>query len=283
MIAAAPTRPPALPVLRPLTAADVLDGGFRIIRAAPAAVAVPALVVAVLATLLRLATELLLEPGARPGLDIFGTGAAPSAGPGFWASTAVGAVQLVISLTGAGVVAGFVTAVAMATLSGRPPTLADGWATVRRRLPAVVGLATAIAGLETLALPILVVPGVLLWTVWCLAVPALVMEQAGPVRALRRSWRLVVRGSFWRVFGLRLLTALVALAFTYLVEVPFGAVAGLIGGGGGTSVAALALTGVGSLLTAAVTLPIRAGVDVMLYLDQRVRREAFDIVLRLAE
>lgn len=281
MTAVAPARPAALPVLRPLTAADVLDGGFRMVRAAPAAVIVPALVVAVVTTLLRVATALLLTPGTRPGLDVFSSDTAASDGPGFLPATAVGTVNLLIDLTGAGVVAAFVTAVAMATLAGRPPTLAAGWAIVRPRLPAVVGLGAVVAVGETLALPLFVVPGVLLWTMWCLAVPALVMEQAGPGTALRRSWRLA-RGSFWRVFGLRLLTALIALAFAYLVQVPVGAVAGLLGGDGGTSVAAVALTSVGTLLTAAVTLPIRAGVDVMLYLDQRVRREAFDIALRLA-
>src|ERR1700677_2453664 len=66
-----------------------------------------------------------------------------------------------------------------------------------------VGGFVVIAGLGVI---VLLVPGTYLLTVWSVALPVVVLERPGGLRALRRS-RELVRGNRWRVLGLALLFA----------------------------------------------------------------------------
>jgi hypothetical protein len=265
------TDAPARPVvpLRPLGAADVLDGGFRLLRAAPAAVLVPALVVAVVVTVADTAVRLALDPTAAVAGSVGGT---------LLAGLVLQVAGALVSTVGAAVVAAFLAGVLVLSLSGSPLTLAAVWRTVRGRLvvAVVVGLLVGIA--QTVGLAFLVAPGVWLWGLFAVAVPATVVERASVVGALRRS-AVLVTGGFWRVFGLRALAALTAVAFSYLFRVPFTLLGNAVDGSQLTQEALVAL---GTLLTSAVVLPLRAAVDVMIYLDQRIRREAFDVTVALA-
>ncbi len=62
----------------------------------------------------------------------------------------------------------------------------------------VVGFVAAI--LEGIGLVLLVVPGLVLITMWAVFAPVIVLERPGGLRALRRS-RELVRGNGWQVFG----------------------------------------------------------------------------------
>jgi hypothetical protein len=120
---------------------------------------------------------------------------------------------------------------------------------------------------------------------WLLAVPAVMLEQTGPLQAMGRSWRLT-RGGAWRVFGIMLLTGLIVSIFSYIIQIPF-----TIAGEGVTfaSVSSHHVTLVGAFIAAigqviSVTLsaPITAAVIALLYADLRMRREGLDIVLQAA-
>jgi hypothetical protein len=127
------------------------------------------------------------------------------------------------------------------------------------------------------------------------AVPAVVLEAIGPVHAMRRSWQLV-RGSWWRVFGISLLALLVVAVIGFALEIPFEAATFALGLGNhglfnvsssssvatGPSLAALIVGAIGSIVAATVTRPISAGVTVLLYADLRMRREGFDLALQQA-
>ncbi|MHA3705165.1 hypothetical protein ACXR2U_23585 [Jatrophihabitans sp. YIM 134969] len=273
----APTTPaaPVVP-LRPMSAADVLDGGFRLVRAAPAAVLVPALLAAVVVTVADTALRLWLDSGATLTVDDEGLPTGSVFTPVFTGlfRQLLGSVVTTVAVA---VVGAFVAGVLVCTLAGRRATLGAVWAIVRGRLfvAAVVGVVVGVA--QAVALLFLVAPGVWLWALLALAAPAVVVERASVTGALRRTTQLVGRG-FWRVLGLRLLAALSALAFGYLFRVPFTLLADQVADSDTARAGFLAL---GTLLTSAVVLPLRAGVDVMLYLDQRIRREAFDVVLTL--
>jgi hypothetical protein len=69
-----------------------------------------------------------------------------------------------------------------------------------------------------LGLVFLVVPGLVLLTWWVLIVPAVMLENAGVRKAFGRS-RELVRGWGWRVFGVIVLTFLVLLGVTIVLEV----------------------------------------------------------------
>jgi hypothetical protein len=114
------------------------------------------------------------------------------------------------------------------------------------------------------------------------AVPALVLEDIGPVRAMGRSWRLA-KGKTGPILWILVLTGLIRLVFGLVFQAPFW-VAGVLAGFK-TSVMPLALS---------VPMTISAGIGgaiggplimiglVLLYYDARVRSEAFDLELMMA-
>jgi hypothetical protein len=122
------------------------------------------------------------------------------------------------------------------------------------------------------------------WVKFSLAAPVVVLEQRGPVAALRRSWRLAAH-SFWRLFGILLLTVIIVGVAGLILQIPFDVVKTVLGGGFGTlgaatSTASIIVSGIGSIVVGAITRPVLAGVTVLLYLDMRMRKEGLDLVLR---
>lgn len=107
-----------------------------------------------------------------------------------------------------------------------------------------------------------------------ISVPALLVEGIGPVRALRRSWDLV-RGSWWRSFGILLVTLILELVL-YLVFLGFfQAIAAITPGVSDDLRSVLSL--VGTTLVSALIGPLAAIVVTLLYFDLRVRTEGYDL------
>jgi MFS family permease len=107
--------------------------------------------------------------------------------------------------------------------------------------------------------------------------PAVVMEGLGPVRAMRRSWRLV-QPRFWVVLGIGILSGIVAYVLAQIVATPFSLGAAGIGYGIGWPLLAL-----GSIIPALITTPFLAIVATLVYFDARMRHEAFDLELAASE
>ncbi|MEU2581496.1 hypothetical protein ABZ612_00765 [Streptomyces avermitilis] len=138
-----------------------------------------------------------------------------------------------------------------------------------------------------------------LYTLFSFAPAAAVLETAAPVTALRRSARLV-RGAWWRVFGITLLASLMAAAMSYMVRLPlmfftptlqpYDASAGQPESARAVFEQILPDLGVSLAISAAGTLLVQlfAAVFVplitsLLYIDQRIRREGLaDALLRAA-
>jgi len=87
--------------------------------------------------------------------------------------------------------------------------------TVQAALPYLLPVAAAgiLAAIGiTIGLVLLIVPGLILLTFWCLIVPFIVIGEAGPIDAFGKSMR-TVRGYAWNVFGTLVLVFLIYLAF----------------------------------------------------------------------
>jgi uncharacterized protein UPF0259 len=88
-----------------------------------------------------------------------------------------------------------------------------------------------IAGLgEALGLVLLIVPGLILLTLWAVSAPVVVLERPGAVRALGRS-RDLVRGNGWAVFAVVLLFAVILFALGFAAAAAAasaGSAAGLV-------------------------------------------------------
>ncbi|MFI6446065.1 hypothetical protein [Kitasatospora sp. NPDC050543] len=152
---------------------------------------------------------------------------------------------------------------------------------------AMIGL-MMIAGL-VVGVPLAVWVGIQL----SLSAPALMLEKQGVMTALARSRRLV-RGSWWRIFGITLLTNVVVRIVAGIVAMPFSVVALVVSGDSfiddsafGASALelppiALLLNAIGGTVAGTITIPVSAAISVLLYVDQRIRREALDIELARA-
>src|SRR5215207_4891535 len=145
-----------------------------------------------------------------------------------------------------------------------------------RRLGGLFGVAVLGGFLVLLGMIALILPGIWLFVMYSVAVPALLLERIGPVAALRRSFGLV-RGRWWPTAGVLLVGyvligivgALVTGVFLLIPSVAAdgNALAGALGSVvGGT---------VGSVLTT----PYSAAVVTLLYFDLRVRKEGLDLQL----
>ncbi|MBV6701672.1 hypothetical protein [Kitasatospora aureofaciens] len=160
-----------------------------------------------------------------------------------------------------------------------------GYEMAGAKSPAIVGL-LVIVGL--LSLPV----GAWLWIQLSLAAPALMLEKQGVITALSRSRRLV-RGAWWRIFGINLLSKLISFIVSFVIAIPFTVIGLVVGfgdlqrqaaSGGETTVpmTMLIAAAIAGVIAATITVPFSAGIGVLLYVDQRIRREALDIELARA-
>lgn len=100
----------------------------------------------------------------------------------------------------------------VATIARRARSPLEPYGRTVDRLPTLV-VYNFVAGLATtLALLLLIVPGLLLGARWSAAGPLIVLEGQGPFEALETSNGLV-RGHTWRVVGAGVLALLIAITF----------------------------------------------------------------------
>jgi hypothetical protein len=112
---------------------------------------------------------------------------------------------------------------------------------------------------------LLVIPGIYLWVRWFFVPQAVVVEGARGPHALGRS-SAVVRGFWWRTFGLIVMVTLAASLVGILLATPFTAIAA------STDRAVWSL--VGTICAECVTAPFVALFSTLLYYDLRARRGA---------
>jgi hypothetical protein len=108
--------------------------------------------------------------------------------------------------------------------------------------------------------------------------------------SLRRSWQLV-KGKFWRVFGILLFGGVVVNIIGYALQFGVTALIVTVGGWAGStdSTGAVVVTivlgvavGIATLMTLIASLAFMSAVQALIYLDLRVRREGLDLWMRPA-
>jgi len=302
--------------LRPLAVGEILDGAISYIRANPKVTLGLSAVVVTLTQLIQVPAQYLTYDGLA-GLGADPTGAFGGADAVTALVGGVGSLLgIAISFIAITVLTGLLIAVLQQAVLGRPATFADAWAIARPRLLGLVGLTVLTGLLITLAVLAGFVPlvvalalgapaavsgvlgvlfglagialGVFVHVSLSMGAPVLVLERAGVVAALRRSAALV-RPTWWRVFGILLLAAVIAAVIGGILGVPFMLGAQLLDGTSlfaptptTPSLLGLVLTAVGAIIATTITAPFSAGVTGLLYVDQRMRREAFDLELTRA-
>ncbi len=148
-------------------------------------------------------------------------------------------------------------------MRGRPVSLIESLQVGLRRFFPIIGLALLASVLAMLASLLLVVPGLILFTMWFVATPACVVEQLGPVRSLGRS-RALTKGHRWKIFGLMLLLFIPAGIVGNVVDLSLAAL------GGGIPLA------IGHLIWSGIWGAFFAIFVVVTYHDLRVAKEGVD-------
>jgi hypothetical protein len=133
---------------------------------------------------------------------------------------------------------------------------------LRRFLPLIL-LGYVAAFLIMFGFVLLIVPGLILYTMWFVAVGACVVERLGPWKSLRRSEELT-RGHRWKIFGLQVFVFVPLNLVNKLVELALSAA------GGETLVL------VGTLIWTAIEAAFYSVVIAVTYHDLRVAKEGID-------
>lgn len=302
---------PGSVALRPLGLGDIFDASFKLIRHNPQATVGAALLVATVAMALPVVVTALLSASYDLPNPMDPEAVAAESDPlGSIASQLALLTGTVLSSIGQLFVTAMIAHVTLAAALGRSLDLAGAWAATRGRRWHVVGvtllvllLVATLLGVYVLLSVLVVLLGVvaldvvwfvltlpalalgMLW-VWIrlcyLPVAVLMLERTGVLGAMRRGFQLT-RGQFWRILGTALLTVLVTWFANQLLSTPFGIVALVVGFAMGDSqwalLAVVALQSIGTVLAAAFTSPFTAAVASTQYLDQRFRKEGFDLEL----
>jgi hypothetical protein len=295
--------------LRPLGASEILDGAITCVRRSPrATLGLSAILTGVVQVILVAVRTLLI--GTRIRSDATPGEVARSLGP----ASLVQLVEVLLTTYVVLLLSGMLAPVIGRMLLGRTTSFARTWTLTRSRLPRVLGTASAVMGalLIAVALPlgpavlagalgapaaiialalVLGVPAAFLLMIACyvwlaLATPIAVLEDRGVFAAMRRSAE-IVRGSWWRVFGvLALALAITVFVGDFVLQLPFAAAqAGVLAVDkeptGWLFIGVVAIGAVGAIIAGTLVAPFDAGVIGLLYADRRMRREAFDLELAL--
>jgi uncharacterized membrane protein len=122
-----------------------------------------------------------------------------------------------------------------------------------------------------------IAPGIWISIAWCVCLPALLFERVGPLKALNRSYSLI-KGRWWASFLLVVVGQLLVSIVGGVIQLGLVGIADAVSSDN-TIVLAIAQV-IGSTASAAVTYPYLAAVLTILYFDQRVRKEGFDLQLQ---
>jgi hypothetical protein len=304
-----PTAPrPGVVPLRPLAVGELLDGAFTTIRRYPGATLGLSAAVMLVVTAVQVASSYFL----LRGVESVSTGGQVSSD---FLSRSVGVdlVVAVVTVFAGLVLSGAITAVIGQAVLGRRMTAREAWRVTRARIRPLLGVSLIILVGGALAVGVAVVPGVVIaaagarpagiavailggllgivavvWVVVTLelATPAVVLEKQGVVASMRRS-RALTAGSWWRIFGIVVVAAILAQVVAGIISLPFSLAAGLSsllhpGQNHPLRFSALLLSGVGSLLAGTIVRPFSAGVVALLYIDRRMRAEGLDLTLQQA-
>jgi hypothetical protein len=299
--------------LRPLGVGDFFDGAFQTIRRNPTAMVGLAAAVTTLFMVIPTVLTLLTAASGNLSLDLFARSSDPA--EQLAAGIDAGATSLVANLGGVFgaaatvITTGILVRVVAEAVLGRRTGIGAAWRATRGRLLRLVGLTllNALVVLVLLGPPValavltgyrlgigaafavgvpLVLAALALLVVvqirfFHLAAPALMLEGTGIVASMRRA-RSLSQGQFWRLFGVYLLTVLVATFVGYVVGLPLGVV-GLVGAwllpGTGGALSLVFSSYLSQIIVGAITTPFTAAVVSLQYVDQRIRKEGLDVQL----
>lgn len=153
-------------------------------------------------------------------------------------------------------------------LSGRPADIGGSLTAALGLLLPLVGLTLLTSVILIFGLILLIIPGIIFYVMFSVAVPVLVEERAGIIGSLERSAALT-SGSRWQVFGVFIIFALFNGAVGMVLGVIGGAAGAGAGGGTSNLIGQLFVSSVSGIAVALVLAALLAS----LYVELRTVKE----------
>ena len=161
----------------------------------------------------------------------------------------------IVELIGAAIFTGFVVRLVQDVRDGRRDmSVGDLFESAMPAIGSLILFSILYGIAVTIGLFVLIIPGLILMTIWAVGAPSIVAEGTGPIEAFGRSYELV-RGQAWTVFGILVCVFLIMIV-AYLVAALIG---GAIGGVAGAIIVAV--------IAFALFLPVHALVASTLFFD----------------
>ena len=269
------SRPPEVPQpfpLRPMTVADILDGGIAVIKAAPRTMIVIAATFIIPLELVSawVQRDSLADRGLAGAISaVTDTSRSSTSGLNVSGFALIAAAGFVLSL-----VTGAIAHVLSAWYADATVEPADAIRASIRRAPALFVAWIIVHVVEVPAFLLLLVPVLFVMPVFLVVAPAIVIEHLGPWAGVRRSWRLT-RVRYGAVVGAGLLIGIVSTLLTVALSglglafsvFSFGWIIDVICRGA----------------SALITVPFVAASTTLVYLDLRIRAEGLDLELDITE
>ncbi len=255
----------------PMGVGDVLDGAFKLLKANArtillivAAIIVPLQFISAFAVrdqvgvgVLNLLRDPTLLEGSNPDVGLGGS--------------IVSLISSFLGLLTGPLIDGAVCLVCARSYVGGEMTAGVALRRALRRFLPLLAASFLAGMIKGLGLLLCVLPGLLAIALYSAVTPAVMLEDLGPIKAMRRSWRLL-QPRMWPVLGIAILARIIAGLLGNLL----GGVPSLAGTFLGGSFAWLFIA-LGSVLSSLVSAPIVAIVSTLLYFDGRIRNEGFDL------
>jgi hypothetical protein len=254
-----------LTVLRPLSTSELLDRTFHLYR-----------------------NNFLVFVGiaAIPQLFVLALqlGGAAMLFAGSWGGFAVGAVIAGLASYIAVQISQAATVMAVSHLHlDRPTTIGASYSAAKGSMGRVIGISLAVGIAVGVGFLLLIIPGIYLALAWSLAIPITVLEGGGLSASTTRS-KVLTKGSFGRIFVVYILIVVLALIVTMIVQFGLLLPLGFLGLSGASTLQAAthALQAVGNFLSTSLVDPLLTIALTLIYYDQRVRKEGFDLQLMMS-
>ena len=325
-----PPKPGLIP-LAPTTLGVILGASFRVLRRNPRPVVGFSLIIHAILALISIGVTALFTLNALGKyfdvVQSYGTtgqlsqSAALAAGSSLLVASASTLITSVFTYGGQAVLQGIIAMEVSRGTVGEKLPLSALWARSRGRIGVLLGWAGAVILATLLAFAIVAggvallfafggtagaivgailaflaaigsgVIGVWLWTKLSLVPSALVIERLTLRAAMRRSWSLV-KGFFWRTFGIQILVVLMVAVAASIIETPVTIAVEVITSLSNPTGLVQSTAAIGSVfgateivgtivgaLVATVTAVITTATTALLYIDLRIRKEGLDLAL----
>jgi hypothetical protein len=165
----------------------------------------------------------------------------------------------------------------------RVATIGSAYKAAQSSMLRVVGISFVIGIAVGIGFLFLIAPGIYLALAWSLTIPVTVLEGGGLSVSTTRSQGLT-KGSRGRIFVVYLLLAILTIVVSLIIELPLQMIAGVITKGnpsGAIGVLQL-MQGLGTFLSTSLVGPLVTIALTLIYYDQRVRKEGFDLQLMMS-